>query len=248
VVIYKFDKSLSSELRSGVEEAARIWNAAGTGFVIRPLDPGTDSSGPKLVIYDANLSKNPAKDTFGVDEMFCRAGVPRAGNPVTMMWLNRKCLGAPGSPDRVGSIVHEFIHVFGMLHEHQRPDRGLYLTLATITKNDDDLRVLERDQVTFPLTGPYDPCSITHYGLARLGPGAALTATGADALKTCLRPLPDAAVCQKLGQRCVLTAGDIAAAHSLVLAEREMRRRNSLRSVEGTSGRLAVYRVETRRP
>ena len=60
------------------------------------------------------------------------------------------------------SIFHEMLHVVGLLHEHQRPDRHNYVTvhLPNIPYiHDHQFKQLNRSR-TF---GPYDPSSIMHY-------------------------------------------------------------------------------------
>ena len=60
------------------------------------------------------------------------------------------------------SIFHTLLHVVGLLHEHQRPDRHNYVTvhLANIPYvHDRQFKQLNRSR-TF---GPYDPSSIMHY-------------------------------------------------------------------------------------
>ncbi len=130
-----------------------------------------------------------------------------------------------------GSVLHEFGHVLGLMHEHQRPDRDQYLKLAPFLQTDLDTCGLRIDAVcndvrmAFPvvkvqMSSGYDPCSLMHY-LAnqtprhrddpRWGRIFALTAKGEKALKLCLpqfAKLPSR--CRKVGQKCTISADDAA--------------------------------------
>ncbi|MDV6329823.1 M12 family metallopeptidase [Asticcacaulis sp. 201] len=130
-----------------------------------------------------------------------------------------------------GSVLHEFGHVLGLIHEHQRPDRDEYLTLSPFLKTYLDrcglsLSAVCRDvRNAFPtlkvqMLSPYDPCSDMHY-LANQAPRHredarwsrifTLTAKGKAALKACLpqfaaRP----ARCRTVGQKCAIARDDAA--------------------------------------
>jgi len=71
---------------------------------------------------------------------------------------NEKGVGSQYHP---GLIAHEFMHILGFLHEHQRQDRDRYLKVTLLPSYGAlDYRKDERGRI---LT-PYDPESITHYG------------------------------------------------------------------------------------
>ncbi|CAG0923771.1 unnamed protein product [Notodromas monacha] len=70
-----------------------------------------------------------------------------------------------------GTIIHEFLHAFGFLHEHQRYDRDLFITINQNNVNPDysssftvDARASSTD-----VGIPYDVESIMHYGAFAFG-------------------------------------------------------------------------------
>ncbi len=128
-----------------------------------------------------------------------------------------------------GAVLHEFGHVLGLIHEHQRPDRNQYLTLSSFLQADLDhcglsLSAVCNDvRVAFPvvkvqMSSAYDPCSIMQYVSdqtprhredPRWRQIFTLTATGNAALKACLpqfRNLPPR--CRKVGQKCAISRSD----------------------------------------
>ncbi len=130
-----------------------------------------------------------------------------------------------------GSVLHEFGHALGLQHEHQRPDRDAYLTLAPFLQDDIvhcglTLSAVCNDvRVAFPIvrmqmSSDYDPCSLMHY-LAdqtprhredpRWGRIFTLTAKGQGALTACLPQFAALPVrCRKVGQKCAISQGDAA--------------------------------------
>lgn len=130
-----------------------------------------------------------------------------------------------------GSVLHEFGHVLDLMHEHQRPDRDVYIRLEPFLQTylDDcglSLSAVCRDvRNAFPvvkvqMSSDYDPCSNMHY-LADQKPRHredkrwnrifTLTPKGQAVLKTCrtqfLR-LPER--CRKVGQKCAISQDDAA--------------------------------------
>ncbi|ESQ83332.1 hypothetical protein AEAC466_13870 [Asticcacaulis sp. AC466] len=130
-----------------------------------------------------------------------------------------------------GSVLHEFGHVLGLMHEHQRPDRDAYLTLSPFLKTYLDQCWLSLSDVcrdvrnAFPtlkvqMSSPYDPCSNMHY-LANQAPRHredarwsrifTLTAKGEAALKACLPQFAASpARCRTVGQKCAIARDDAA--------------------------------------
>jgi hypothetical protein len=129
-----------------------------------------------------------------------------------------------------GSVLHEFGHVLGLMHEHQRPDRDRYLVLAPFLRDDlahcVGISAVCRDvRLAFPVTpmqmaSPYDPCSLMHY-LANQAPRHredgrwghifALTKAGEAAHALCVSQfvkLP--ARCGEVGQKCTISRDDAA--------------------------------------
>lgn len=67
---------------------------------------------------------------------------------------------------KIGTTIHEIGHTLGLIHEHSRPDRDLYL-IANPSASQYLLR--QHDMHTFADSAistyniPYDPGSIMHY-------------------------------------------------------------------------------------
>jgi hypothetical protein len=130
-----------------------------------------------------------------------------------------------------GSVLHEFGHSLGLMHEHQRPDRDMYISLSpfladylkdcgmTINAVCNDVR-LAFPVLKVKMSSPYDPCSLMHY-LQNQAPRHredprwsrifTLTGDGKVALKACLPQMshqPER--CRKIGQKCTVSKDDAA--------------------------------------
>jgi hypothetical protein len=134
-----------------------------------------------------------------------------------------------------GSVLHEFGHVLGLMHEHQRSDRDAYLDAGAVA---DILRKcgpgrpgcgevgdsVARYPAPERLRTPYDPCSLMHY-LADQSPKAragrlpaspawgrwyALTAQGRANARQCRATLAPVPGCgwAKTGQKCEISCQD----------------------------------------
>jgi len=66
-----------------------------------------------------------------------------------------------------GITVHEFMHNLGFEHEHQRPDRHLYIDVHP-SLDDFDYALLETEDWHGDLTQPYDWKSALNYGVHRV--------------------------------------------------------------------------------
>ncbi|WP_151040926.1 M12 family metallopeptidase [Bacillus safensis] len=88
----------------------------------------------------------------------------------------------------VGNLIHEIGHAFGLMHEHQRPDRDDYVIIDQSVATDENYKILDNGTKF----GPYDCCSIMHY------PEALNKMTKQDA------------TCEGMGQRIRLSEGDLA--------------------------------------
>ena len=133
-----------------------------------------------------------------------------------------------------GSTLHEFGHVLGLMHEHQRDDRLGYISFSPVA---DILRSCgtrpggcgEAQQnvgapLRMQLASPYDPCSLMHYlpdqtAKARAGrvpPGLGwsqfyvLTDAGRRQFAACKAVLLHTEGCAwwKTGQKCEITCQD----------------------------------------
>ncbi|PGK08808.1 hypothetical protein CN895_27485 [Bacillus cereus] len=88
----------------------------------------------------------------------------------------------------VGSLIHEIGHAFGLIHEHQRPDRDDYVIIDQSVATTNDYKIVDNGTKF----GPYDCCSIMHY------PEITGKITKKDA------------TCEGMGQRIRLSEGDLA--------------------------------------
>ena len=72
--------------------------------------------------------------------------------------LDKNCL-------HTGTIVHEFVHIIGLQHEHTRPDRDQYVTINFENIESDQQYRNQFDKAENMTTlSPYDVNSIMHYG------------------------------------------------------------------------------------
>jgi hypothetical protein len=106
-----------------------------------------------------------------------------------------------------GSIMHEIGHCFGLLHEHQRPDRDLFIAV-----NPANIQPAKLDQFDIIATGlmfgPYNCESIMHYGETAFG----IIVNGVQ--QQVIR-IKNTAVCASIGQRDHLSRGDVATVHAM---------------------------------
>jgi len=105
-----------------------------------------------------------------------------------------------------GNVIHEMGHTIGLWHEQSREDRDLFVTIHLENvqpgmEHNFNQHIVDGDDV-----GPYDYGSIMHY------PRRAFS-IDEDNLDTIVPTDPNA----QIGQRIALSAGDIAAANSLIV-------------------------------
>uniref|UniRef100_A0A182N604 Metalloendopeptidase n=1 Tax=Anopheles dirus TaxID=7168 RepID=A0A182N604_9DIPT len=134
----------------------------------------------------------------------CWADTGRQARGRTYMNLSRRC-----TLNRA-TILHELMHILGFLHQHARPDRGLYLCvlyeniLPQPTALYNYAAIRPWTELPFPL--PYDFESIMHYkpDMYSVAPGR---------LPTMIARRPWSAV--TIGQREQLTVYDVLGIHFL---------------------------------
>jgi Astacin (Peptidase family M12A) len=115
---------------------------------------------------------------FQVAAAACQSPVGRQGGSQSI-----SC--AVGAGFGVGSLMHEIGHCFGLIHEHQRPDRNNFVAVTGTGKN------FDVQSNALPI-GPYDCGSLMHY------PNGAQIANRGPA-------------CTNMGQRLRQSDGDLAA-------------------------------------
>ena len=187
-ITYYFDKSLSQPLRNRVKKAAKIWNKSGINVKI------VNSAAP-----DINFLRIYSGSECGSNI----GAVGNTKNPVVME-LATKCTS--------GTIIHEFFHVAGFIHEHQRDIRNKYLKWASGfgTSFNEGLQSAENQT-------NYDICSISHYGEINQSEASkprrfTITTAGKKAIQICRSQFSGNPIIP--GQRQKLSKLDIAAINS----------------------------------
>ena len=133
---YEVDPALSSDAKRMLNDAIFFWNnIAGVLLVPRADEP---------------------------DYAFYRADIHDSGE-----WGGHSSTGRVGGKqdirmdfewsEAVGGLLHETGHTAGLLHEHQRPDRGQFVTPPD--HSDADNQIIN----TGIMIGPYDCRSLMHY-------------------------------------------------------------------------------------
>ncbi|WP_127754799.1 M12 family metallopeptidase [Devosia sp. 1566] len=187
-IAYQFDASITSaDLKNTFEVAVAEWNAvAAVKFVPR------DRQGVYLRVRDADG-----------DDWKCSAQVGYKPDYGGHMNLNPPCT--------LGTILHEMLHVAGIMHEHQRSDRDLYLKMIPGATEGNNFGIRSIGWST-----PYDMCSIMLYApnvlVAGLSPPIyQMTEAGEDQLRDCRPALRSSCRAGTPGQRCQLSANDVLA-------------------------------------
>lgn len=102
----------------------------------------------------------------------------------------------------VGTIAHEIGHAFGLIHEHQRPDRDTYVTI-NFNNVEDGVEDNFDVYTTGRLWTPYDFASLMHYSRTAFAKSAGLETITVNAAYT--------SSAQNMGQRSGPSANDLAA-------------------------------------
>lgn len=159
-LVVKLTSSLNSNLKERVRSAAKEWNSL--GIVLKIMERRTNGTLDTLGTPCAKTPHSQTKDVKikGMDVCAASLGYnglrifPGSGSATpssdNVMWLNSSCASR-------GTILHEFFHSAGFLHEHQRVDRNQYLKFSTSTSST-NYRMVSTSHAT-----DYDICSISHY-------------------------------------------------------------------------------------
>lgn len=187
---YRIDPSITdATLKLAIASAIARWNATG---LVTFIDESTADAALRAKTHSLII-----RDEDG-EGLSCRAQTgyaPAAADQFVL--LNPPC--------DEGKIVHELGHSLGLRHEHMRPDRATFVTIASwISVTDENYGILPGEYYS-----TYDPCSIMQYPESDK---LQLTAAGKVALATCQKTLSNqSADCIKVGQRCQLSPYDLAA-------------------------------------
>lgn len=77
---------------------------------------------------DIRITFNPDLGSWSYVGLGCKSSKIKATDPtMNLGWIDDK--SANLDPNEKGTILHEFGHALGMMHEHQSPARGGKLTL-----------------------------------------------------------------------------------------------------------------------
>jgi len=149
IVPYSYGINMTPADRGLFEAALAQWQgAADVKFVLIP--GGTTPSFQYYLVVNQQIASD-ASSYVGRSVL--------GGQPVNIYNLND-----------MGVSLHEIGHVLGLLHEHQRVDRGTYLTLHPEFMNLDATGTILYNSAILPLEGglpgpgnPYDFTSVMHY-------------------------------------------------------------------------------------
>ena len=179
VIPYVLHGELTTAEKIRVIEATQHWNDR-TAISLVPLND-----------VPANLQQDYLLFTPGQG---CASWVGRQGGEQEI-WVGAEC--------SVGSMIHEIGHAVGFVHEHTRPDRDQYISIAWDNIAEEKQHNFDVPDHKVTTRGAYDYESIMHYGEMFFSTNGLPTITA----------LSDEAT--NLGQRVALSDGDIAAVASM---------------------------------
>ena len=166
----------------------------------------TDSNAPYFPNYVSFIQYAPRPHEKQEEVYHCSSPVGMRNSGEQSIILSDRC--------ETGAVIHEIAHTVGLWHEQSREDRDKFVgiiwdNIVSGPTEDDDMRfnfdqhITDGDDV-----GPYDYCSIMHYGAWAFSiDGETRDKPTIDVLRSDL-PCGDA---NSIGQRNGLSAGDIAA-------------------------------------
>ena len=139
IIPYEISDDFDQDQRDTIRDAIRHWNEK---TIIRLIPHGQLPSAMDFVEFV------PAEDS-------CQSFVGRIGG--------RQTIGCDvGDGFSVGSVIHEIGHAVGYMHEQQRPDRDLFVTINEDNILPDFLSQFDI-RTNGMVLGPYDYGSIMHY-------------------------------------------------------------------------------------
>lgn len=224
VIPYIADPALVGEGRA---DCVGPQNSPRWARVCRAMAAWTQATGIRFRLASADEARNGS----GLRLLPGSARKLPAAVSVATVGYHPKAYAAFGTGSSYGAILHEFGHVLGLMHEHQRPDRARYLDFSPFildglkghcgTLSERDCTDIRNNFSTLRLSryqSDYDPCSVMHY-LSRQGqrnraePRWAkvftLTKAGQAQNGACARTLADKSdACTRPGQKCQIAPND----------------------------------------
>lgn len=158
-VAYRFDASVSADHRVLVERALGLWQRPGGPVRFRRVESSWWAEAGWALGWDRSVVVRED----GRLPVFARTTL--GAGPHRELVFNP----ALSSPEWItADLAHEWGHVLGLTHEHQRPDRDRYVALPPgFLDGLPAYRVpdyaLEAERPGAPPLGPYDYASLMHY-------------------------------------------------------------------------------------
>ncbi|MEQ8305269.1 MAG: M12 family metallopeptidase [Hoeflea sp.] len=167
---------LSASSRSRIEAAADLWNeSVATLRVVLSHEPSKKCPNNPVVEPKWSIDENcNASASLGPGALIPNQSHNYAEWSHPILKLSSNC--------PAGTILHEFFHLAGFMHEHQRT--GLEGFLTKNATNDMNLATFKTVKLT-----DYDPCSISHYSPTDNNnkPRFTVTAAGKERATACAK-------------------------------------------------------------
>ncbi|MEE9335846.1 MAG: M12 family metallopeptidase [Granulosicoccaceae bacterium] len=183
VIPYVLHEDLTAIEKTRVLEAAQHWNDR-TAISLVPLNDAPAELQQDYLMF------TQAKG--------CASWVGRQGGEQEI-WIGADC--------SVGSMIHEIGHAVGFVHEHTRPDRDQYITIAWGNIAPEKQHNFDVPDHAVKTRGAYDYNSIMHYGEMFFSTNGSPTIVAISDETT------------NMGQRVALSEGDIAAVQAMYGSE-----------------------------